>query len=110
MISKGSMTFSGERLCAIIMLGYRDSKSNALTGVVEMPFFGGETYAPGYFSYLFRHSMSLNLISWELFVIGTQNLRSNANLATIFRTFIPSAFRKAYLRGVNDSLDTSTDY
>ena len=104
------MTFSGERLCAIMMLGYRDSKSKALTGVVEIPFFGGDTQAPGYFSYLFKHSMSLSLMSCELLVIGTQNWRSNANLATMFRTFIPSALRKAYLSGVNDNLDTSTAY
>ena len=43
MISFGSITFSGDKLWAIIIEGYRDSKSKADTGVLLMPFFGGDT-------------------------------------------------------------------
>lgn len=43
MISFGSMIFSGDKLWAIIIEGYKDSKSNADTGVLLIPFLGGDT-------------------------------------------------------------------
>ena len=91
----------------MIIEGYRLAKSSALTGVALIPFLGGDTYAPGYFSYFASKSMSLMRISWDRVVIGTLNFWSWANFATMFRTFIPSAFRKEHFRGVKDSFATS---
>ncbi len=63
MTSLGSMTFSGDKLWAIIRDGYKDSKSKADTGVALIPFLGGDTYAPGYFSYFYSSLISRSLIS-----------------------------------------------
>ena len=40
---------SGERLLAIITLGYNEAKSNAIVGIKFTPFLGLGTNAPGYF-------------------------------------------------------------
>ena len=39
----GSNTFSGDKLCAIIIEGYKLAKSKAATGVILTPFLGSGT-------------------------------------------------------------------
>src|SRR5688572_9886846 len=47
-----NINFSGEKLYAMIILGYNEAKSNPVTGLLfSIPFLGGNTYIPGYFPF-----------------------------------------------------------